>query len=227
LHLRYFTRFCSYDFWQKDKFDFSIFEELHPTIGFYMNTNINHTALLVMDIQASIVGMLKEQRPELLPALKTSVEAARSAGIRVIYVVVGFRKGYPEVSAANKAFSTLRQAGRNLDTPEGIAIDSHVAPLGDEVIVVKKRISAFAGSDLELVLRANDIRHIVLTGVSTSGVVLSTLREAADKDFQITLLHDCCADMDAEVHHVLTTKIFPRQAEVMSHTNWAAGLKQI
>jgi nicotinamidase-related amidase len=60
----------------------------------------------------------------------------------------------------------------------------------------------------------------VLTGISTSGVVLSTLREAADKDYQITVLSDCCADMDDEVHRVLTTKIFPRQADVLTVQEW-------
>jgi nicotinamidase-related amidase len=60
----------------------------------------------------------------------------------------------------------------------------------------------------------------VLTGISTSGVVLSTLREAADKDYQITVLSDCCGDIDDEVHRVLTTKIFPRQADVLTVQEW-------
>ena len=61
---------------------------------------------------------------------------------------------------------------------------------------------------------------MVLTGISTSGVVLSTLREAADKDYQLTVLADCCADGDEEVHHVLTTKVFPRQADVFTVDEW-------
>ena len=69
-------------------------------------------------------------------------------------------------------------------------------------------------------LRAQDISHIVLTGVATSGVVLSTIREAADKDYHITVLSDCCADADEEVHRVLTTKVFPRQTEVMTAEEW-------
>jgi nicotinamidase-related amidase len=88
------------------------------------------------------------------------------------------------------------------------------------VIIDKRRVSAFSGSDLEVLLRANSIEHIILTGFATSGVVLSTLREAADKDYQITVLHDCCGDRDEEVHRVLTTKVFPRQAEVLSVEEW-------
>jgi nicotinamidase-related amidase len=60
------------------------------------------------------------------------------------------------------------------------------------------------------------IQHLVLTGLSTGGVVLSTLREAVDKDYRLTVLADCCADADEEVHRVLTTKIFPRHADVFT-----------
>jgi len=87
-------------------------------------------------------------------------------------------------------------------------------------VVTKKRVSAFTGSDLEVLLRANGIRHLVLCGIATSGVVLSTLREAADKDYQVTVLSDLCADMDAEVHRVLLEKVFPRQAAVVTTAEW-------
>lgn len=185
--------------------------------------NNKKTALLIMDVQRAIVGMLRENGPALLDALAETVEAARNKNIQVIYVVVGFRKGYPEVSAMNKSFSVLRNSGRNLDTEEAMQVAPNIAPVG-EVVITKKRVSAFSGSDLEVVLRANGIQHIVLTGIATSGVVLSTLREAADKDYTITVLSDCCADADEEVHRVLTTKVFPRQADVMTHKEWMNNL---
>ena len=91
------------------------------------------------------------------------------------------------------------------------------------MVVTKRRISAFAGSDLAVLLRANDIRHLVLCGIATSGVVLSTLREAADRDYTITVLSDLCADRDPEVHRVLLEKIFPRQARVVTWAEWIAS----
>ncbi|HXC06188.1 MAG TPA: isochorismatase family protein [Bacteroidia bacterium] len=66
---------------------------------------------------------------------------------------------------------------------------------------------------------------MILTGVATSGVVLSTLREASDKDYRLTVLSDCCADRDEEVHRVLTTKVFIRQAEVMTVKEWVTKVK--
>ena len=187
-------------------------------------TNHKNTALLVMDVQGAVVSMLKETSAALLDALAGTIEAARNKKILVIYVVVGFRKGYPEVSASNKSFSVLRNSGRSLDTEEAMKVDTKIEPKPGDILITKKRVSAFTGSDLEVVLRANGIQHLVLTGIATSGVVLSTIREAADKDYRITVLSDCCADPDAEVHHVLTTKVFPRQADVLTHTQWMDNL---
>jgi nicotinamidase-related amidase len=75
-----------------------------------------------------------------------------------------------------------------------------------------------------VVLRAGGIGHLVLAGIATSGMVLSTLRQAADLDYQLTVLTDGCLDGDAEVHRVLLQKVFPRQVEVTSIADWTATL---
>lgn len=104
------------------------------------------------------------------------------------------------------------------------AIHPAVAPQAGDVVVTKRRVGAFSGSDLEIVLRSQDVKSLVLTGIATSGVVLSTLRAAADMDFQITVLSDCCADGDAVVHDVLMSRVFPRQAEVLTLDEWRVRL---
>jgi nicotinamidase-related amidase len=101
---------------------------------------------------------------------------------------------------------------------------AELAPRPGETVVVKRRVSAFTGSDLEVVLRAAEVDHLVLAGIATSGVVLSTLREAADRDYRLTVLGDACVDADPEVHRVLTEKVFPRQADVITVDEWVAGL---
>jgi len=110
------------------------------------------------------------------------------------------------------------------DSEESFRIPPPFTPMPGEMIITKKRVSAFTGSDLEVVLRSLDIKHLVLAGISTSGVVLSTLREAADKDYVLTVIVDCCADRDEEVHRVLTTKIYPRQALVVTAGEWCANI---
>ena len=184
-----------------------------------MEQTIRNTALLVMDMQPAILRALPDAAA-LISHVAKAIANARDVKMPVIDVTVGFRPGLPEISMNNKSFSASRERFASTSMEEWIKIHPDLAPLETEIIVTKRRISAFTGSDLEVILRAQGIQHIVLTGVATSGVVLSTLREAADKDYRIIVLSDCCADADQEVHRVLTTKVFPRQAEVLTMEEW-------
>jgi len=183
---------------------------------------VSDTALLVMDVQRGIVDRFPDD--DYLPRLRSAIDAARTAGVPVIYVVVGFRPGHPDVSRRNKTFAAVSQAGRFVEGDVSTQIHPDVAPLPGDVVVTKKRVSAFAGSDLDVVLRAGDIRHLVLTGIATSGVVLSTCRQAADLDYGLTVLADGCLDGDPEVHRLLTEKLFPRQADVVTVEEWVKTL---
>jgi nicotinamidase-related amidase len=179
------------------------------------------TALLVMDLQNAIVERFAGAA--VLERAVAAAAAARAHGVPVIFVRVGFRPGHPEVSPRNRAFAALTASGGFADE-HATAIHPALDPAPDEVVVTKRRVSAFAGSDLDVVLRAGAITDLVLCGIATSGVVLSTLRQAADLDFRLTVLADACGDADAEVHRVLTEKVFPRQAEVLDVATWAARL---
>jgi nicotinamidase-related amidase len=181
----------------------------------------SQTALLVMDIQAGIVARFA-QTGDFLKRINTAITAARAASIPVIYVVVAFRQGYPEISPRNKSFSAVKQQQSRLQAAMPTTeIHPAIALQPADIVVTKRRVSAFSGSDLEVVLRAQGITHLVLCGIATSGVVLSTLREAADKDYQLTVLSDCCLDSDEEVQRVLLSKVFPRQAEVVTAEAWS------
>jgi nicotinamidase-related amidase len=83
-------------------------------------------------------------------------------------------------------------------------------------VVVKHRVNAFFGTDLEMMLRAHDIDTLVLLGHATSGVIVSTVRYAADADYRLVVVEDGCADRDAEMHTFLMQRLFPRQATVVS-----------
>jgi len=99
-----------------------------------------------------------------------------------------------------------------------------VAPLPGDPIVVKHRVSAFSGTDLETLLRARGIDTLVLFGIATSGVVLSTVRHGADADYRLVVIKDCCVDGDDEVHRVLTEKVLARQATVVGAADVLAAL---
>ena len=170
----------------------------------------NRTALLVMDLQSEIVAMIGDKAAGVVDRAASVIAAARKANVPIIYVVVGFRPGYPEVSARNASFASLANSGRFVVTTPGADIAPAVRPEAGDIVVVKHRVSAFTGTDLDMILRAKGIETVVVLGLSTSGVVLSTVRHGADADYRLVVVKDCCADGDDEVHRVLTEKIFAR-----------------
>ena len=184
----------------------------------------DRTAVLIMDYQTSIVEAVTSGRDELLDKASSVLRGARRAGIPVIYIVVRFREGYPEVSPRNKAFSNVKRAVRLLEGSEEAEVHPGVAPEAGDLVVTKKRVGAFATTDLETILKARDITSLVLLGISTSGVVESTMRWAFDADYEIVALADCCSDPDEEVHRVLTQNIFPKQSTVVNSQDFLQAI---
>ncbi len=182
------------------------------------NSDVN-TALLVMDMQEMILQSLSDTE-RLINNTKTAIEHALRNNIPIIYVVVGFRKNFDEIDSNNKSFGNSPLLKSNISMEQWMKIYPSIAPEENDIIVVKRRFSAFAGSDLDIVLRAKNIKHLVLCGVATSGAVLSTTIEAADKDFQLTILSDVCQDRDDSVHQFLMEKIFPKYAEISHCQEW-------
>ncbi|MEO8873990.1 MAG: isochorismatase family cysteine hydrolase [Polyangiaceae bacterium] len=187
------------------------------------------SALLVMDYQAAIVdgpavSGTPADKAALLARTASVIAAARKCGVRVIYVVVGFRSGYPEVSDNNKSFGGIRETGRFAAGAAGNEIHPSVAPEAGDVVVTKHRVGAFFGTDLDMILRANHVETLIFTGVATSGVVLSTIRHAADADYKLVVVADCCADPDPEVHRVLVEKVFARPATVVTSSEILGAL---
>jgi nicotinamidase-related amidase len=188
-----------------------------------MKLDPQRTALLVMDLQADVVAMLGAPAVALVERSVPVIETARNLGAAVIYIVVGFRPGYPEVSPRNASFSALAGTGRFTGNP-GADIPALIAPQPGDVVVCKHRVGAFHGTDLDQILRAKGIENLVMLGIATSGVVLSTTRFAADADYRCTIVRDCCADRDDEVHRVLLDKVLARQATIVTAAEAIAAL---
>jgi nicotinamidase-related amidase len=136
----------------------------------------------------------------------------------VVHVKVGFRKGLPEINSRNKLLGAVKASSKHQSLFEGTSGSFHskLAPIEGDVVVTKSRVNAFAGTDLELLLRTRDIDTLVMFGIATSGVVLSTALHAADNDYRLFILKDCCADLDATVHDCLVEKVLPNCATVLS-----------
>jgi nicotinamidase-related amidase len=181
------------------------------------------TALLVLDYQVDVVAMLGDKGAACVERTAAAIASARAAGTHVIYVVIGFRPGYPEISPNNALFAGLSKSGRFAAGSPGTEIVAALRPHDGDVVVTKHRVSAFAGTDLDMILRAKGVDRLVLAGLSTSGIVLSTTRHA-DADYRLVILKDCCADGDDEVHRVLTEKVLARQATVIAAADLPAHL---
>ena len=186
--------------------------------------SLGRAALLVMDVQVGVVA--GHPSTTLLPAVARATTAARAHGVLVVYVTAVFREGHPDVSPRHRVYSGMIATGRLAASDPGVAIHPDVEPVDGDVVVVKKRTSAFSGSDLEIVLRSQGVTTLVLTGVRTSGVVAATLREAADRDYDLVVLEDACADVEPDVHDILLHRIFPRYATVTTADEWVAGLSR-
>jgi nicotinamidase-related amidase len=190
-------------------------------------TAVQATALLIMDVQVGVVARL-EAGQDLPARLARASAAARQAGVPVIYVAAGYLPGHPEIGERSpEVFRQLRELGAMVIGDPAAALHPGLDAGPDPVIVTKKRYGAFSGSELDTVLRANDHHHLVLAGIVTSGVVLSTVRQAFDLDYRLTVLSDGCVDYDNDVHRVLTEKVFPRQAAVLTIDEWVAQLGEV
>ncbi|MBW8482299.1 cysteine hydrolase family protein [Actinomadura parmotrematis] len=180
--------------------------------------------LLVMDVQRAVVDALGDRAAAYTARLGATVAAARAAGVPVVHVVLSFRAGHPEIAPDNHGFRGLADADALGPGDPGAEIHPAVAPLPGEPVVAKHFYGAFAGTDLDTLLRAAGVRRLVLAGLATSGVVLSAQREAVERQYPHTVLSDGCDDPDPELHTVLMDRVLARTATVLTCAEWTAAL---
>jgi nicotinamidase-related amidase len=193
----------------------------------YLDIHSKTTALLVMDCQESIIGsIVPQEREKLVTNFPRAIKAARASNIPIIYVVVKFREGYPEISERNNVFKGVKESNRLREGAPDSKICQEFSPNPGDIVVVKKRFSAFSGSDLEEILRGMGIDTLILTGVSTLGVVESTARFAFDMDYRIIVIGDCCSDRDPNAHDIALKWVLPRISTVISVSDFECALLQ-
>ncbi|WP_405775527.1 cysteine hydrolase family protein [Streptomyces sp. NBC_00859] len=181
---------------------------------------MSRAALLLMDLQGNHLSQMPDGY---LPHAVHALRMARAAGIPVIHIALQLRHGHTDAHPRNKIFGALPPHLFTADDP-GAAIHPDVAPAVGEIVVHKNRVSAFAGNNLRQILATQDIGHLVLAGVSTAGVVLSTALQAADLDFRVTVLSDACADPSRDLHDTLINELLTRRVEVATVEAWGHSL---
>lgn len=191
-----------------------------------------NTALLVLDVQTGIVAHLDNPNINAyLERLSTIINRAREAGVKLVYVTTSFRPGYADLHDNFPSSGMIKASNKFVDGDETVQVHPAVLPSGVDskegganAIVTKRRVSAFAGTDLDVVLRCLGCDEIVVCGLISSGAVLSTVRQGADWDYRLGVLRDGCMDRDPEVHDVLMDKVFSKQARVVDSEEWLAEL---
>ncbi|MET9351088.1 cysteine hydrolase [Streptomyces termitum] len=186
----------------------------------------SHTALLVMDCQPGILAGLPddETREKLLGHVESAIADVRAKGGTIAHVRVGFTEtDWDAIPPANKSFAPLADHHALHHEDPATAVHPRLAPQDGDIVVRKTRYGALSTTDLDEQLRARGITTLILSGVSTSGVVLSTALDAADRDYRLYVLSDGVADRDAEAHDVLIRRILPSRAHVID----TAGLRTL
>lgn len=177
-----------------------------------------HAALVLVDMQRDFVdesgafgglGVDLGMYPVMRPRLAGLLGAAREAGALVAHIQMTTLPGRRSDSPAQLRFNlrmheSARAGGPALrytlaGTP-GHEFVEELAPLPGELVVPKWRSSAFWGTNLDLLLRANDIRTVIVTGCTTEGCVESTARDAQFNDYYVVVVEDCVASDDREQH---------------------------
>ena len=173
------------------------------------------TALLVMDFQHGVLQRMSGLEP-LLGRVQRAIADVRDRGGTIGYVRVAFtEEDWAAVPAANPVFAQAAQNRMMHHEDPSTAIHDSLAPQPGDIVVRKTRVGAMSTTDLDRRLRDRGIDTLVLAGISTSGVVLSTVVEAADRDYRLYVLSDGTEDPDQQVREVLLGRIFPRRAQVI------------
>jgi nicotinamidase-related amidase len=174
------------------------------------------TALLVMDYQPGILDRV-EDADALAARAAAAIATMREAGATIGYVRVAFTDADFDAMPDSAPMARVKRMPResmHADSP-GTQVDPRVAPEDGDIVVRKTRVGPFGTTDLDEQLRGRGVDTLVLAGISTSGVLLSAVRDGHDRDYRLFVLADASADPDPENHELLTRKIFPRQAEVI------------
>jgi nicotinamidase-related amidase len=131
---------------------------------------------------------------------RRALDNARSAGLRIGFVRVGFSPDYRECPANSPIFTGARNNGIFKLGGWGTEIHPDLGKQPGDFDIVKHRVSPFHGTTLDLILRTHGVRRIYCSGISTNAVVQAAVREGHDRDYEMVLLQDCCCALSLEEH---------------------------
>jgi nicotinamidase-related amidase len=182
---------------------------------------VARSAVVIGDLQLGITRNYP-LAAELVPRAAALAAAVRERGDLVVFVRTQLRVNGADVSARNVGVQAIFGMGDDFhEGSTGVELDPGLGHLPGDVVVTKKRASAFAGTDLDLVLRSSGVDTLVVAGVATSAMVAATVYDALDRDFRVRVASEVCADPDDAVHDFFISTLFP--ARGVETSNLGAG----
>jgi biuret amidohydrolase len=190
------------------------------------------SALLLLDLQNEMVdpkgkvgahGLAKivEDRGVLENA-RTCLDAARSAGMAVVHVRLGFRPDYADCLSVAARITTLKNNRAAIVGEFGSEFHPSVAPLDGELVITKQSVNPFFNTGLMTWLMQNGIKRLYLGGVATHLAVESTARFADDAGFAPVVIEDVCAAPNPALHDHFITMIAPTVGTVTATADFVA-----
>ena len=201
-----------------------------------------HCALIIIDMQkdfccdgfaTSRAGRPLDAAKSIIPTLVEFRKVAREAGVLVVHA--GFETYLDYMSDSGPWLSQRRRSTYASDKialsgGEGMEFIPELAPEKGELTVRKHRYSAYKGTDLDMLLRAHEIRTVVPCGVSTNVCVESTLRDAFEHSYYVCVPQDACASWDMDLHAATLKTANARFGLVLTVRDiteiWQAGAQQ-
>jgi biuret amidohydrolase len=166
----------------------------------FVESCIDRAALVIMHYQVDVFAILfGEQRSPLLDKCNELIQRWRITGQPLVFPNFFLGEQYEHASQSNRLISSIVPTGRfrNALPMQGLAIER-----GD-LFYACPRASVFHGTTLDADLRARGISTLVMAGISSTGVVLSSVTWASDADYDVRLVRDCCYDPDQDAHEAL------------------------
>lgn len=173
---------------------------------------IDRAALVIMHYQVDVFAILFGDRPSpLLEKCNALIRRWRVTGRPVLFPNFNLGENYEHASNNNRLISSIVPTGRFRSAlpMHGLAIEP------DDLVYACPRASVFHGTTLDADLRARGISALVMAGISSTGVVLSSITWASDADYDVRLVRDCCYDPDQEAHEALFRSGFGGRVQVV------------
>lgn len=136
-----------------------------------------------------------------------AIRKAREAGAKIGYVRIGFSPDYRECPPNSRIFQGAKKAGMFKLGSWGTEVHPLLAPHPGDFDIIKHRVSPFYATSLDAILQAQNIQRLYVSGVSSSGAVLSAAKDGHDRGYDVFVLDDCCCALTEAQHQAVIDQV--------------------